>query len=138
MNDPDLHRILFNRANAKFELRDYEGALEDYDAAIQCTPHPFRDRFRTNFTLIERTSNPFLLRFEDAIEDYDKHGSLSAYFNKGNVLVRLGHFDEALQCYDKWAQEKKQKGDSFSNRDAVKKHPRKKLTIESSKLRSLI
>lgn len=33
----------------------------------------------------------------------------------------LGHFNEALQCYDKWAQEeKKREGDSFGNRDAVK------------------
>ena len=119
VNDPDLHRILFNRANAKFELRDYEGALEDYDAAIQCTPHPFRTDLEPIY-FNRANVKSVLLRFEDAIEDYDKHGSLSAYFNKGNVLVRLGHFDEALQCYDKWVQEKKQKGDSFSNRDAVK------------------
>ena len=45
-----------------------------------------------------------LHRFEDAIDDYNEAinlGSDRAHFNKGNVLVILGRFEEATQCYDK-------------------------------------
>ena len=122
VNDFELFMILFNRANAKVEMQDYEGALEDYDAAIKHNPEPFRTDLGPIY-FNRANVKVHLCRFQEATKDYDEAiriGFLDAYVNKGNVLVRLGHFDEALQCYDKWAQEKKQKGDSFGNRDAIK------------------
>ena len=44
-----------------------------------------------------------LHNFEKAIDDFSEAISLGlegAHFNKGNVLVILGRFDEAIYCYD--------------------------------------
>ena len=41
-------------------------------------------------------------KLEEAISDYEQAISLGynrAYFNKGNALVMLGQFNEALECY---------------------------------------
>ena len=94
--NPQMARAYYNRGNASSDLRDYEEALKDYSKAIQLDPE-YSDSFfnRAN-------ANADLSRFQEAVADYDEAvrlGSENALFNKGNVLVFLGRFDDALQCY---------------------------------------
>ena len=94
--NPQMARAYYNRGNANSALEEYEEALKDYSKAIQLDP-AYSDSFfnRAN-------ANADLCRFQEAVNDYDEAirlGSKDALFNKGNLLVVAGRFDEALQCY---------------------------------------
>ena len=101
--------ISFNRGNVKTASGDHQGAIADYDRAIQLN----LNEYLAESILFNRANTKAVLgRFEDAIDDYDKairiadsHGrnAENVQFNKGNVLVLCGRFREALQCYDKSA-----------------------------------
>ena len=109
----------------KAALRDYPGAIEDYDKAIE---HPSVDRNLFGPIFFNRANAKVRLRcFDDAIDDYNdaiSHGSKEAHFNKANALVFLGRFREAFQCYG----HKSLWGGQYSsqaahNQDSVKKIP---------------
>ena len=94
---PFLHLIHFNRGNARAELSDIEGASSDYSESIRLEPSLMREGYfnRGNIHLDS-------MRLSEAIEDYDHaiaQGHKGALFNKGNALVMLGRFDEAIECY---------------------------------------
>ena len=94
--DPQMARAYYNRGNAESNLSNYEEALKDYSKAIQLDPYYSESFFN------RANANADLCRFQAAIDDYDEAirlGSKNALFNKGNVLVVLGRFDEALRCY---------------------------------------
>ena len=103
IRNPILFMVYFNRGNAKSVSADYEGALEDYTAAIE------RDGAgQRHSSVYFNRANTYadLNKFAEAIADYDKlidPGSPHAHFNKGNALVIVGRFDEALQYYQEAA-----------------------------------
>ena len=137
--DPQMARAYYNRGNAESNLSNYEEALKDYSKAIQLDPYYSESFFN------RANANADLCRFQAAIDDYDEAtrlGSKNALFNKGNVLVVLGRFDEAFQCY----RESELKGTDDSG---VSKNRRalenvidiigdRKYTIERSKLREVL
>ena len=97
--NPILFMVYFNRGNVRTELKDYAGALQDYNDAIQSDQSRLK-----NSGLYFNRANTYadLHKFDEAVAEYDKvieFGSHDAHFNKGNVLVVLGRFGEALQCY---------------------------------------
>lgn len=107
----------------KAALRDYRGAIEDYDKAIE---YPSVDRNLFGPIFFNRANaRVWLCCFDDAINDYDdaiRHGSKEAHFNKANALVFLGRFREAFRCYG----HKSLWGGQYSsqaahNQDSVKK-----------------
>lgn len=109
----------------KAALRDYRGAIEDYDKAIE---YPSVDRNLFGPIFFNRANARVrLCCFDDAINDYDdaiRHGSKEAHFNKANALVFLGRFREAFRCYG----HKSLWGGQYSsqaahNQDSVKKLP---------------
>ena len=94
--DPQMARAYYNRGNAESNLANYEEALKDYSKAIQLDPYYSESFFN------RANANADLCRFQAAIDDYDEAtrlGSKNALFNKGNILIVTGCFDEALQCY---------------------------------------
>jgi len=116
-------KIFYNRGNMKAALRDYHGAIEDYDKAIE---YPSVDRDLLGPIFFNRANAKVRLYcFDDAINDYDDAiscGSKEAHFNKANALVFLGRFREAFQCYG----HKSLWGGQYSsqaahNQDSVKK-----------------
>ncbi|MCY3664045.1 MAG: tetratricopeptide repeat protein [Gemmatimonadetes bacterium] len=116
--NPQMARAYYNRGNANSDLKDYEEALKDYSKAIQLDPE-YSDSFfnRAN-------ANADLCRFQEAVADYDEAirlGSENALFNKGNVLVLLGRFDEALQCYRESPLNRMDNAGALENRRAVEK-----------------
>ena len=93
-------KIFYNRGNMKAALRDYPGAIEDYDKAIE---YPSVDRNLFGPIFFNRANaKACLRRFEDVIIDYDdavRYGSKEADFNKTNALVFLARFPEAFKYY---------------------------------------
>ncbi len=46
-----------------------------------------------------------------------------AYYNKGNTLVNLGRFEEAIKCYNKSIELNPNDSDALENRNIQKKWP---------------
>ena len=93
--------VYYNRANAKAELKNYKGALKDYTQAInsyQGEPENSSLYFNRANTYVD------LRKFKEAVTDYDKVIAIGprydhALYNKGNTLVVMGCFEDALYCY---------------------------------------
>ena len=101
--NPILFMVYFNRGNAKSVGADYDGALQDYTAAIE---QDWTEQARPSMYFNRANTYADLHRFEEAVADYDKAGKLESpytHFNKGNVLVALGRFGEARRCYQEAA-----------------------------------
>ncbi len=99
--DKHLWRVFFNRGNAKTVLGQLDCALADYDEAIRLAQ---RFGVRYSWFFLNRANVKQLAQdFHGALKDYDEAiriGNIDARFNKGNALVMIGRFDEALQCYE--------------------------------------
>ena len=99
---PFLYMVFFNRANAKAELDDFEGALSDYTDSIRLNPDSGASFFNRGNTHLDNFD------LDEAVRDFDEAISLrisSALFNKGNALVLLGRFNDALECYKLFEQQ---------------------------------
>ena len=85
--------------NAKYELRDYVGAIADYTMAIQLdhvVPSVYHNR---------GLAKDKLEHYFDAITDYDiairlKPDYAYAYINRGVVKTKLGQYFAAISDYD--------------------------------------
>ena len=101
IQNPMLFMVYYNRGNAKFELKNYREALKDYTDAInsdQGEPEDSCLYFNRANTYVD------VCKFKEAVTDYDKVIHLGprydhALYNKGNTLVVMGCFEEALRCY---------------------------------------
>ena len=99
--NPILFMVYYNRANAKAELKNYKGALKDYTDAInsgQGEPENLSLYFNRANTYVD------LRKFKEAVTNYDKVIAIGprydhALYNKGNTLVVMGCFEDALYCY---------------------------------------
>ena len=99
--NPSLCMIYFNRGNIKSQLSDYEGALQDYNEALLVMQLDWQ---KLPLFFNRANTKVMLHNFDDAIKDYDEAARLDsphALFNKGNVLVVMGCFQKAYECYEK-------------------------------------
>ena len=102
--------VLFNRGNARVQLRDFDAAIEDYQ---KCTEEKYGDIEKLIWSVgIESVyfnlANVLakIQRWEEAITAYKEAISLKndfrdAYYNLGNAEVRRGNYQEALDHYGK-------------------------------------
>ena len=89
---------LFNRGNVNYALRRYEEACVDYLDAIPLLSYSHQGSLHYNLA----NAKAKLGKFDDALTHFDiaiKNNVRNARFNKGNSLVALGRFQEALRCY---------------------------------------
>ena len=96
INEDKLYYTYFERGNFRLAQEKYDGALEDFDKAIELKPdyapaHSFR-----GYVYEEKGE------FERAIANYNKAIALKpdyaeAYGNRGVTYSKKGEFDRALE-----------------------------------------
>ena len=108
-----------NRANARGDLGQIEGAFSDYNEAIRLKPDNPRTYYNRGNTRVE------LGQLENAIIDYDKAIQIKpayadAYNNRGVAKYKLGHLENAITDYNEAIRLKPDYADNYYNRGVAK------------------
>ncbi len=98
------YEYFFNRAQNKFELADHEGAVLDYNKALELSP--------TEICLVysmRGNAKRNLNDFGGAIEDYTQVISINpkdsdAFFNRANIKKEIGDMRGACEDWKKGAE----------------------------------
>ena len=115
------YEYFFNRAQDKFELADYEGAVLDYNKALELSP--------TEICLVysmRGNAKRNLSDFDGAISDQNKALDFDplyaeGYFNRGIAKFKKRDFDGAIEDYSQVLKINPKDSDAFFNRANVKK-----------------
>jgi len=96
-NDADAYK---NRANFRYDLGDYEGAIQDYTQAININPND-ADAYYNRGNARADTGN-----HEGAIQDYTQSININAndaeaYYNRGNLRTELGDNQGGIEDFQK-------------------------------------
>ena len=94
----NMFAALFNRGNANCALGKYREACDDYGEAAKVESAPRSGAVSYNLANVKTK----LGCFESALGDYDTaiaSNVRNSRFNKGNALVAMGRFEDALQCF---------------------------------------
>ena len=93
-------KAFFDSGNSKIYLKDYQGAIADYDQAIKLNPD--NDEAYSN----RGNSKYYLKDYQGAITDYDQAIKLNPnfypypYYLRGNSKQNLGDYQGAIADYD--------------------------------------
>ena len=99
----------FNRGNAKIKSKDYQGAIADYNEAIEIDPKNaliYNNRgFAKQLSVDEQDADAYML-IQEAIADYTMAISINpqfalAYTNRGNTKYDLRDYQGAIADYNK-------------------------------------
>ncbi|MEB3180675.1 MAG: tetratricopeptide repeat protein, partial [Nostocaceae cyanobacterium] len=96
-NNPDAYK---NRANFRYDLGDYEGAIQDYTQAININPQD-ADAYYNRGNVSADTGN-----YEGAIQDYTQAININAndaeaYYNRANLRTELGDKQGGIADFQK-------------------------------------
>lgn len=87
----------YGRFISKFELKNYQGAIDDCNNAIELNPEDI------NYVYFRGVYKGFLEDFKGAIKDFEsiiksdnKDLAINAYSSKANVFRKMNKFDEAF------------------------------------------
>lgn len=92
--DPENPMALYSRGTARFNLKDFEGAIADYDGYIALI-------VRNEKVFTSRGAARLALgRNEDALNDFNKALEINefypnAYFGRAEVFTRMGEKEQA-------------------------------------------
>ncbi len=116
--NPELAITYFHRGDAKDELGDYKGAIEDYTMAIELNLDVCAYYNRGN------ARRP-LGDYKGAIADYDSVNLLSpedvsAYYNRANIKRKVGDYVGAIDDYNSVIQLNPQHVNAYKNRGTAK------------------
>ena len=98
MSKFELFMVAFNRGNMSYIMGEYEEAVKFYGEGIQSCINQEQGVLRYN----RANAKAKLGKFTAALEDYDiaiLRDISYALYNKGNTLIAIGRFEEALKCY---------------------------------------
>ncbi len=118
-NDPKYLDAYNSRGVSKANLKDYNGAMLDYNKAIQLDP-------KNSFPYINRgISKSSLKDYRGAITDYNKAIQLNpmdftAFHNRGNAKGKLRDYNGAIEDYDKAIEINPESGSTYYERGLVK------------------
>ena len=110
-----IYGICLHQGNDKHQSGDYQGAIADYDKAIQLGPQ-FADAYYNR-----GNARSALGDYQGAVADCDKAiqldpRSADAYYNRGNARSALGDYEGAVADYDKAIEFNPQSADAYYNR----------------------
>jgi tetratricopeptide (TPR) repeat protein len=109
----------YDSGNSKYNLKDYQGAIADYNQSIALKP-AFADAY------YGRGSSKHLLEdYEGAIADYNQSIALKpafadAYYGRGNSKNNLGDYQGAISDYDQAITLKPAFADAYLSRGIAK------------------
>lgn len=130
----------FGRGMAQMTVRNYQGAIADFDKALQLTPdfalawfQRGVARYRNQRTESSRVDGNIpadvasqMVKHElsEAISDFDRTIELSPsmpfpYYDKGNLLVEMQDYTSALAAYTQAIEAKPDFGEAYYNRGYV-------------------
>ena len=117
---PNEDKAYNNRGNAKNDLGDFKGAMEDYNEAIQLKPD-HADAYNNRGALKKDLHD-----LAGAMEDYNEAIRLKpdhalAHNNRGNLKKNLGDFEGAMEDYNEAIRLKPDSADAYNNRGTLKK-----------------
>jgi protein O-mannosyl-transferase len=108
-----------NRGSAKHKLGDFQGALEDYNRAIEINPLDQRFYYNRGGTKAKLGDlQGAIMDFNSAIEINTKY--LDAFINRGNAKGMLGNKQGAIQDFTKAIEIDSQNAYAFYNRGSAK------------------
>lgn len=102
-----------HRAVAKYYLKDYKGAIEDYNLANKYSPEPVYD---VDLYVVKSkilTKQQLLAEYDKSIKEQEKkYDAYSAMYSKANYLYSIGDYKAAVLIYDKLV-------DAFNNNEKI-------------------
>jgi tetratricopeptide (TPR) repeat protein len=106
-----------NRGNVRRDQNDFQGAMEDYNKAIELN---YDDAYNNRGILRNRMND-----YINAIEDFNRalHGKSDreiAYYNRGIARLNLGNFSGAVEDFSKAIELNPQYSDAYNNRGFVR------------------
>ena len=94
--------VLYNRGNSKAQLRDLQGAIQDYTQALKWDPNTPQMHYNRGNAYLDLYQFPeALIDFEAAcyIDGPPGPGEVDYLFNKGITLMAMGQLSEARDAY---------------------------------------
>jgi tetratricopeptide (TPR) repeat protein len=106
-----------NRGNVRRDQKDFQGAIEDYNKAIELK---YNDAYNNRGILRNRMND-----YKNAIEDFSKalHGKSDrevAYYNRGIAKLNVGDFGGAVEDFSSAIETNPQYSDAYNNRGFVR------------------
>jgi tetratricopeptide (TPR) repeat protein len=106
-----------NRGNVRRDQNDLQGAMEDYNKAIELN---YNDAYNNRGILRNRTND-----YKNAIEDFNravqgKSGGETAYYNRGIAKLNLGDSSGAVEDFSKAIKINPRYSDAYNNRGFVR------------------
>lgn len=117
--NPKVIQAYINRGNMKRSLKDYEGALEDYQKAIELKPefaYPYNNRGIVNADLKNYTQA--LADFNKAIELFPRY--VEGYCNRADMKVEMGDYQGALADFNKAIEIKPDHASAYNDRGTLR------------------
>ena len=103
---PDNVMLLSFRGNARFALKDYSNALQDYYTSIRNKGNPDSE-FLASIQIHIAEAKFALGQYEEALVEINKGIDIAVehketYYNaRGNILLALGKYQQAMSDFDK-------------------------------------
>jgi len=108
--NPDNKRVWMNRGTAKSGLKDYDGAIADTTRSIEINPTRYtaysnRAMYYNERALNKHRQEDFYKALDDIntyieagrFNEKDRNTEVETYILKGEVLARLGQYNEAIK-----------------------------------------
>lgn len=97
--DPTYQAAYYNRANAKYDLGDKQGAIRDYDEAIRLDPTDAKALYNCGNSKFD------LGDYRGALYDYSEAvridpSFVNAYYNRGNAKAAMGQKEAAIADFE--------------------------------------
>ena len=118
---PDNFEGYFLRGMAKYSLDDLQGAITDFDKALEI--HPMYVRALQYRAICYDKQD----EFAKALADYNRANQLDPFdadvlFSRGITYLHLGHYDKAIADYDMVLSIEKNDALAYVNRGVAKSH----------------
>jgi tetratricopeptide (TPR) repeat protein len=117
--NPSVTVAFYNRGVAKYNLGDYQEAIDDYDKAVELNPY-YAEAYNNRGESKEK-----LMDYQGAVKDFDKaigadSDFVDAYLNRARLKAQLKDYRGALTDFDQIIQKKPGCVDAYLDRATIR------------------